>query len=171
MQTLKKIVVIGGGNSAAQEALFLTKFASSIEILVRGERLKASEILIEELKNNPKIKIHFNTTPIEIIGENNKVVKVAATDTKTNMPIDYVTDGVFIFIGLKPNTEFLKDSPVVLNEIGQIITDDDLKTNVRGIFAAGDVRQSATMQIASAVGEGAKAALEVREYLNDLMRK
>ena len=167
----KKLVVIGGGNSAVQESLFLTKFASSIDLLVRGEKMKASEVLIEELRNNPKIKVHYNTIPLEIVGENNRVVKVSATDVKTNQPIDYITDGVFVFIGLKPNTEFLKDGPIALNEIGQIITDDDLKTNVKGVFAAGDVRQSATMQIASAVGEGAKAALAIREYLNDLNRK
>ncbi|HUY53074.1 MAG TPA: FAD-dependent oxidoreductase, partial [Candidatus Dormibacteraeota bacterium] len=159
----KKIVVIGGGNSAAQESLFLTRFATSIDILVRGDKLRASEILIDELKKNSKIKIHFNVTPIEIAGEDNKVTKVVAENTITKKPIDYITDGVFIFIGLNPNTSFLKDSPVALNEIGQIITDDDLKTNVEGIFAAGDVRQAATMQIASAVGEGAKAALEIRE--------
>ncbi len=167
----KKLVVIGGGNSGVQESLFLTKFASSIDLLVRGEKMKASEVLIEELRNNPKIKVHYNTIPLEIVGENNRVVKVSATDVKTNQPIDYITDGVFVFIGLKPNTEFLKDGPIALNEIGQIITDDDLKTNVKGVFAAGDVRQSATMQIASAVGEGAKAALAIREYLNDLNRK
>jgi thioredoxin reductase (NADPH) len=166
----KKLVVIGGGNSAVQESLFLTKFASNIDILVRGDKLKATEILIDEIKKHPKIKIHFNTTPVEIVGENNKVIKVSATDTLTNKPIDYVTDGVFVFIGLKPNTEFLKNGPVAINEIGQIITDDDLRTNVKGVFAAGDVRQMATMQIASAVGEGAKAALEIREYLNDLAR-
>ena len=167
----KKLVVVGGGNSAAQESLFLTRFATSIDILVRGDKLKASEILINELNKNPKIKIHFNVTPNEIVGENNKVIKVAATNTSTNKSVDYFTDGIFIFIGLNPNTEFLKDSPVALNEVGQIITDDDLKTNVKGIFAAGDVRQHATMQIASAVGEGAKAALGIREYLNDLERE
>ncbi|HEY5267875.1 MAG TPA: FAD-dependent oxidoreductase, partial [Candidatus Saccharimonadales bacterium] len=129
----KKLVVIGGGNSAAQESLFLTRFATSIDILVRGNKLKASEILIDELMKNPKIKIHFNVTPNEIIGENNKVVKVAATNTSTNKAIDYFTDGIFIFIGLNPNTEFLKNGLVALNEVGQIITDDNLKTNVKGI--------------------------------------
>jgi thioredoxin reductase (NADPH) len=167
----KKLVVIGGGNSAVQESLFLTKFASSIDILVRGDKLKASEILIDELSKNNKITVHYNIVPNEIVGENNHVIKVAATDISTNKPIDFVTDGVFVFIGLKPNTDFLKNSSIALNEIGQIITDDNLKTNLNGVFAAGDVRQSATMQIASAVGEGAKAALEIREYLNDMARK
>lgn len=167
----KHILVIGGGNSAVQEALFLTKFASKIELLVRSDKLKASEILIEELKRNNKIEIHFNIVPNEIVGEDNHVTMVAATNTITDKKVDFKTDGVFIFIGLKPNTEFLKNSKVALNEIGQIITDDNLRTNIPGVFAAGDVRQSATMQIASAVGEGAKAALEIREYLNDLSRK
>jgi thioredoxin reductase (NADPH) len=166
----KKIVVVGGGNSATQEALFLTKFASSIDMLVRGDRLRASEILIDEVNRNPKIKIFYNVSTDEIVGDGTKVIKVVATNTKTSKSIDYVTDGVFVFIGLKPNTEFLKDGPVKLNEIGQIITDDDLKTNVKGVFAAGDVREHATMQIASAIGEGAKAALEIREYLNELAR-
>lgn len=166
----KKIVVIGGGNSATQEALFLTKFATNIEMLVRGDKLRASEILIDEVIKHPKIKIFYNTTPKEIVGDGTKVLKVATTNTVSGEQKDYVTDGVFVFIGLNPNTEFLKNGPIALNEIGQIITDDDLKTNVKGIFAAGDVRQHATMQIASAVGEGAKAALEIREYLNELAR-
>jgi thioredoxin reductase (NADPH) len=167
----KRLVIVGSGNSAAQESLFLTRFASKIDILVRGNKLKASEILIDELNKNPKITVHYNVVTTEIYGENNKVTKVKATDLLTNKDVDYETDGVFIFIGLKPNTEFLNSSSVELNEIGQVITDDDLKTNISGIFAAGDVRQHSTMQIASAVGEGAKAALEIREYLNQLARK
>ncbi|HUC95503.1 MAG TPA: FAD-dependent oxidoreductase [Candidatus Saccharimonadia bacterium] len=162
----KKIVVIGGGNSAVQESLFLTKFATSIDLLVRSDKLRASEILIDELKRNKKITIHFNTTPKEIIGENGKVTKVLTYKTGTDIKKDFITDGVFIFIGLYPNTDFLKSSIVKLNSIGQVITSDDLETNVEGIYAAGDVREDSTMQIASAVGEGAKAALKIREYLD-----
>ncbi|MDZ7744870.1 MAG: thioredoxin-disulfide reductase [Candidatus Saccharibacteria bacterium] len=162
----KRVVVVGGGNSAVQEAMFLTKFVSHIDLLVRSDKFRASEILQEELKKHTdKITVHFNTTTDEIIGENGKVTKVVGTDKKTNKKVEFPTDGVFVFIGLKPNTQFLKDSDVLLDEIGMVITNAYLETNVKGVFAAGDVRSGATMQIASATGEGATAALMIRKYL------
>lgn len=162
----KKLVVVGGGNSAVQETMFLTKFASHIDMLVRGEKFRASDVLQKELAENDKVTVHFNTTTDEIVGENNKVTKVVATDKTTGQKVDYITDGVFIFIGLQPNTHFLSGSAVELNEIGMVKTDDNLATNLPGIFCAGDVREGATMQIASAAGEGAKAAMMIREYLD-----
>ena len=161
----KRLVVVGGGNSAAQEALFLTRYASHIDILIRGDAWKASEVLIHDVENNDKLHVHFNTTTEEIVGENNKITKVVGKDTKTNELKDFITDGVFVFVGLKPVTYFLKDSGVELDDRGFIKTDFKLRTAVAGIFAAGDVRSGATMQIASAVGEGASAALTIREYL------
>jgi thioredoxin reductase (NADPH) len=164
----KRLVVVGGGNSAVQEAIFLTRFASKIDLLVRGEAMRASEVLQDELKNHKdKIKVHFNTTTDEIVGEEGKVVKVTGTNLKTNKKVDFPTDGVFVFIGLLPNTQFLKDSPVELDELGLIKTDTNLMTTMPGVFAAGDVRSGATMQIASAVGEGATAALMIRKYLEE----
>lgn len=160
----KKLVVVGGGNSAVQEALFLTKFASHIDMLVRSD-LKASEILIKELEANDKIAIHRGTSTDEIVGEDNKVVKVIGT--KDGKKVEFPTDGVFVFVGLLPNTQFLKDSAVELDGVGLIKTDAQLQTNMKGVFAAGDVRSGATMQIASAVGEGATAALRMREYLEE----
>lgn len=160
----KKLVVVGGGNSAVQEALFLTKFATHIDMLVRST-LKASDVLIKELEQNPKITIHLNTTTDEIVGEDNKIVKVVGT--KDGKKTDFPTDGVFVFVGLLPNTGFLKDSAIELDEVGLIKTDATLHTTMNGVFAAGDVRSGATMQIASAVGEGATAALRIREYLDD----
>lgn len=167
----KKLVVVGGGNSAIQESIFLTRFASHIDILVRSEKLRASEILQDELKKYPSITIHYNVTTDEIVGENKLVTKVIGTDKTANKKVEFVTDGVFIFIGLKPNSEFLKDSKVELNEIGMVKTNEKLETNVPGVFCAGDVREHATMQIASAVGEGAEAALSIREYLNEYSRE
>ncbi len=165
----KKLVVVGGGNSAVQEALFLTKFASHIDLLVRGPALRASEILIHEIVKHPKITIHYNTTTDEIIGEDNKVVAVHGTvDGKDNKRVD--CDGVFVFVGLLPNTGFLTGSGVELDERGLVKTDLNLQTNIPGIYAAGDVRSGATLQIASATGEGATAALMVRKYLEDLER-
>jgi thioredoxin reductase (NADPH) len=167
----KKLVVVGGGNSAVQEALFLLKFATHIDLLVRSE-VKASEVLQHELDKKVqegKITIHLGVTTNEIVGEAaegstfKKVTKVLAT--KDGEKVEYVTDGVFVFIGLLPNTGFLKDTEIKLDELGFVLTDKNLQTNVPGVFCSGDVRSGATMQIASAVGEGATAALKIREYI------
>jgi thioredoxin reductase (NADPH) len=159
----KKLVVVGGGNSAVQEALFLTRYATHIDLLVRST-VKASDILIHQLENNPKISIHTSTTTDEIIGDK-FVKKVIGTNTAANKKVEFETDGVFIFVGLKPNTQFVDKQKIKLDEKGLIITDDNLQTSLEGVFAAGDVRSGATMQIASAVGEGATAALKIREYI------
>lgn len=164
----KKLVVVGGGNSAIQESIFLTKFASHIDLLVRGDSLRASEILQHELKEvKNKITVHFNTSTDEILGDKSLVNKVIGTDKKTGKKQEFICDGVFVFIGLKPTTDFLASSGVERSEIGFVKTDADLRTNINGIFAAGDVRDGANMQIASAAGEGATAALKIREYLHD----
>lgn len=168
----KRLVVSGGGNSAVQEAIFLTKFASHIDLLVRST-IKASEILQHELKKHAdKITVHLGTTTDEIIGADvdgvNKVVKVVGT--RAGKKVEFETDGIFVFIGLMPNTQFLKNGPVKLDAIGMVQTTPDLRTNVPGIFAAGDVRSGANMQIASATGEGATAAMMIRKYLEDLER-
>lgn len=164
----KKLVVVGGGNSALQEAIFLTRFTSHIDLLVRST-IKASEVLqhdLQEYIDNGKITVHLGTVPTEIIATDGKVNLVKAT--KDGTATDFHTDGVFIFVGLKPNTQFLAGSGVELDVQGLIKTDNKLQTNVSGIFASGDVRSGATMQIASAVGEGASAALAIREYLDEL---
>ncbi|MBP7820770.1 thioredoxin-disulfide reductase [Candidatus Saccharibacteria bacterium] len=163
----KKLVVVGGGNSAVQEAMFLTKFASHVDLLVRGEKMRASDVLIHELEKNPKITVHMNTTTDEIVGDGKFVNKVVGTNVLNGEKVDFIVDGVFVFIGLKPNTGFLNNS-VELDEIGLIKTNDKLETSIKGVYAAGDVRSGATMQIASAVGEGATAALRIREYLDSL---
>ncbi len=167
----KKLVVVGGGNSAVQEALFLTRFTTHIDMLVRST-IKASEVLKRELDKaveEGKITVHLGTTTDEIVAEDGKVTKVLAT--KNGEKTEFATDGVFIFVGLKPNTQFLRDSPIELDEIGFITTDDHLMTTMHGVFASGDVRSGATMQIASAVGEGATAALNIREFLEGKSRQ
>lgn len=161
----RKLVVVGGGNSAVQEALFLLKYATHIDMLVRSD-VKASEVLQHDLDKAVKagrITIHLNTTTNEIVGENNKVTKVRAT--KDGKPVEIATDGVFVFIGLVPNTGFLKNTNIQLDDRGFIKTDINLQTAIPGVFCSGDVRSGATMQIASAAGEGATAALKIREYL------
>lgn len=161
----KKLAVIGGGNSAVQEALFLLRFATHIDLLVRSD-IKASEILQHELEKQVKagkITVHKGVTTDEIIGADNKVTMVKAT--QNGKKVEFVIDGVFVFVGLLPNTDFLKETEVRLDERGFILTDHSLQTNLPGVFASGDVRSGATMQIASAVGEGATAALKIREFL------
>lgn len=165
----KRLVVVGGGNSAVQEALFLTRYASHIDLLVRS-KFRASDVLIKELeKNKDKITVHLATTTDSINGQDGKVVSV--TTTNNGKEKIFETDGVFVFVGLKPNTDFLKGSDVELDEIGLVKTDNMLQTSVEGIYCAGDVRSGATMQIASAAGEGATAALSIRKYLEDLDRE
>lgn len=167
----KRLVVVGGGNSAVQEAIFLTRFTTHIDLLVRST-LKASEVLQHELQkfvDEGKITVHYGVVPDEIVTEDAKVVRVDAT--KNDEKVSYETDGVFVFIGLKPNTQFLENSGVELDEVGLIKTDLKLATSIPGVFASGDVRSGATMQIASAVGEGATAALSIREYLEELERQ
>lgn len=163
----KHIAVVGGGNSAVQEAIFLTRFATHIDLMVRTT-LKASEVLQKDLQkyvNNGKISIHLGTTTDEIVGSSEgKVVELIGTDTVTGKTVSLNTDGVFVFVGLKPNSGFLNGA-LDVDEIGLIQTDTNLMTSMPGVFAAGDIRSGATMQVASAVGEGATAALKIREYL------
>jgi thioredoxin reductase (NADPH) len=161
----KKLVVVGGGNSAVQEAIFLTRFATHIDLLVRST-VKASDVLQHELEQfvkDGKVTVHLGTTTDEIIGKDNAVTKVIGT--QEGKKVEFPIDGVFVFVGLMPNSQFLKTTPVKLDEIGFVMTDTDLQTDMKGVFAAGDIRSGATMQIASASGEGATAALKIREYL------
>lgn len=167
----KRLVVVGGGNSGVQETIFLTRFASHIDLLVRST-IKASQVLQDDLQqyiDSGKVTVHLGTTPDEIVTQDGKVSAVRVT--KDGAQSDIETDGVFVFIGLKPNTQFLAGSDVELDELGLIKTNEKLETNVPGVYASGDVRSGATMQVASAVGEGATAALEIREYLDALKRK
>lgn len=171
----KRLVVVGGGNSAVQETIFLTRFASHIDLLVRST-IKASEVLQHELeKHKDKVTIHLGVTTDEIVGEEQdgikKVTKVIGTDTATGKKVEFPTDGVFVFVGLKPNTAFLQGSAIELDELGMVKSDERLETSMPGVFVSGDVRSGATMQIATAVGEGAKAALSIREYLESHARE
>ncbi len=161
----KRLVVVGGGNSAIQEAMFLTRFASHIDLLVRST-VKASDVLQHELQkfiDNGKVTVHLGTTTDEIVGEAGAVTKVLGT--KDGKQVEFPTDGVFVFVGLKPNSEFLEGSGIELDHIHLVKSDENLQTTMKGVFVAGDIRSGATMQIASAAGEGATAALKIREYL------
>lgn len=164
----RRLVVIGGGNSAVQEAIFLTRFTSHIDLLVRST-IKASEVLQTELQKHVeagRITVHLNTETTEIIATDGKVTAVKGL--KDGEATEFTTDGVFVFVGLNPNTGFLANTGIELDEQRLIKTDKNLQTSMKGVFASGDVRSGATMQIASAVGEGATAALAIREYLDEV---
>lgn len=167
----RTLAVVGGGNSALQETIFLTRYASHIDLLVRST-IKASEILQQDLQkyiDEGKVTVHLETTTDEIvINEEGRVTSVKVNEKGENKEI--TVDGVFVFVGLKPNTDFLGNSGVELDEVGLVKTDQRLETALEGVFASGDVRSGATMQIASAVGEGAAAALSIREYLDNFDR-
>ena len=170
----QKVVVVGGGNSAVQDAIFLTRYTKHIDLLVRST-IKASEVLKKELAKyveNGLISVHLSEIPTEFIANENQIglAKVKTHNTLTNTNQEYFVDGAFILIGLRPNTQFLAGSGVELDQIGLVKTDNKLQTNLPGVFAAGDVRSGATMQIASASGEGASAALAIREYLNNFKK-
>lgn len=163
----KRLVVVGGGNSGVQEAIFLTRFAEHIDLLVRST-LKASDVLQRDLQSYVdagKVTIHLQTAPTEILADEGGKVRTVRV-IKDGGSVELTTDGVFVFIGLKPNTQFLAGSGVELDERNLIKTDTHLATNVAGVYASGDVRSGATMQIASATGEGATAALSIREFLD-----
>jgi thioredoxin reductase (NADPH) len=179
----KNIAVIGGGNSAAEESLLLTKFGKKVTILVRESELIASSVIQEKVLSHPKIEVLFNTEVKEFVGAESHLNKLHLTNNQTDDESELEVDGAFVFIGLDPNTEFLADSTIVRNKWGFIITGHDLvhnspspkthngrepsflETSIPGIFAAGDVRSGSTKQVVSATGEGATAALLLREYL------
>lgn len=162
----KHIIVIGGGNSAMQESVFLTRFAQKITMLVRGPALKGSEILIRKIESLPNVEVFYNITSTALQAEAGKFKAVEAINTSTQKPVTFEADGAFVFIGLIPNTSFLKGS-VELDEHGFVLTDKTFQTSLKGVFAAGDVRAGSTLQIASAVGEGVTSALMIREYLKE----
>lgn len=161
----KRLIVVGGGNSAVQEAIFLTKFASHIDMLVRSE-IKASEILQKELQKlveAGKITVHLGATPQQIHVQDGHVAGIRVQQSEQERIIE--SDGVFVFIGLLPNTAFLQNSPVKLDDYGFVAVDEHLATNVPGVFASGDVRSNGVLQIAAAVGDGARVAISAREQL------
>lgn len=167
----KTLIAVGGGNSALQEVMFLTRYAKHIDLMVRS-RLRASDVLQKELQKHidaGKVTVHIGATTDEVLVENDTFAGIKTT--KNGVQTVLKADGMFVFIGLIPNTQFLAGSGVELDPQGHIITNENLETSVQGVYASGDVRSGSTMQIATAVGEGAKAAAEIREYLDELKRE
>jgi thioredoxin reductase (NADPH) len=179
----KQVAVIGGGNSAAQESLFLTKFADRVTVLVRKEAFRSTKIIQESVLNNSKIQIRWQTEVKEFIGDKTKLTGLQLRNLQTGTEEEMAVDGAFVFIGLVPNTGFLQESGLILDPWGFLVTGHALlhrgerprgyekrdpfllETSIPGIFAAGDVRDTSTKQVVSAAGEGSSAALMIREYL------
>lgn len=159
----KDVLVVGGGNSAGEESVFLTRFAKSVTIVTRDAALSASKVVQEKVAENPQITVVPHASPSAFTGDS-RLRSVSLTDTVTGESREITPDGVFVFIGLSPNTELVRDV-VALDEFGFIQTDIGLQTSLPGVFAAGDVRAGSTKQAASAAGEGAAVALSIRRYL------
>jgi thioredoxin reductase (NADPH) len=159
----KDIVVIGGGDRAVEEAIFLSGYANRIFLIHRRAALRASEILEEKAKNNPKINFVLDAIVEEIAGET-KVEKVKIKNVKTDSSSEIACQGVFIFVGIEPNTTFLKNL-LEIDEKRFIITDQQMRTSCEGIFACGDCRKKSLYQVITACGEGAVAADSAHKYL------
>lgn len=158
-----QIFVVGGGDSALTEALFLTKFAKELTIVHRRDALRGTKIYQERVFANPKIKMLWNSVVKEIKGD--KIVRsILVKNVKTGEVTELKTEGVFLFVGFSPRTQFLKGL-IILDEAGYIITNEDCQTSVKGVFAAGDCRKRLLRQIATAVGDGATAAFAAEKYL------
>ena len=156
--TGKEIIAVGGGNSALEEAVSLTKYASKVTIVHQFDHFQAFEHAIEEARNNPKIDFIMESTITAFYGNDN----LDSVDIK-----NLKTDGAFIFIGYVPNTEFLKEK-IDLNKWGEIIVSNDMTTSVEGVYAAGDSTAKRFRQVTTAVGDGTIAALAASNYLNEL---
>ena len=164
----KRLAVIGGGNAALEEAVYLTKFASEVFIIHRRSGFRAAQVAIEHAQNNPKIDFKLNYTLEEIAG-NDKVEKVILKNKESSEIEELQVDGVFIYIGTEPNTKFAADY-FNTDDNGYIITDGLLRTNIEGVYAVGDIRNTPLRQVATAVGDGALAAVQIERYLADYER-
>ena len=182
----KQVAVVGGGNSATEESLLLTKFADQVTILARRDHFKASAVIREKVLSHPKIAVRWNTQVNEFIGRESKLTELKLLNNRTGDSEIFPINGAFIFIGLDPNTGFLAGSRIALDPWGFVTTGHALlhrdhrpkgfegrdpyllETSVPGVFAAGDVRDTSTKQVVSAAGEGSTAALLIREYLKSV---
>jgi thioredoxin reductase (NADPH) len=162
----QKVVVVGGGDTALEESLYLTKFAREITIIHRRDRLRATKILQERIFSNKKINIAWDSIVIKILGQE-KVEGVLIKNIKTGQERGIFSQGVFMFVGDLPNTKFL-EGVIKLDDRGYIVTDDNMMSSHEGIYACGDVRKKILRQVVTACGEGATAAFAAEKYIEEL---
>lgn len=163
----KKVAVVGGGDAAVEEAMFLTRFAEQVVIIHRRDELRAINVLQERAKDNEKIEFRLNTV-VEAIQGNQKVESLRLRNVVTGDIQEEPFDGVFIFVGTQPNTKFL-EGVLSLDEKGCIVTNETMGTSLKGVYAAGDVRNTPFRQVATAVGDGAIAANSAEQYLAEIL--
>lgn len=166
--TDKEIIVVGGGNSALEEAVSLTKYASKVTIVHQFDHFQAFEHAILEAKNNPKIDFIMESSISEFIGEE-RLESVNIKNLKTGEVYNRKIDGTFVFIGYVPNTEFLKGK-IDLNQWGEIVVKSDMSTSIDGVFAAGDSITKRFRQVTTAVGDGTIAAIAASAYINEIKK-
>jgi thioredoxin reductase (NADPH) len=159
----KKVVVVGGGDAAIEEGVYLTKFAEQVTIIHRREGFRASQIAIKRAKDNPKIRFELNAVVEEILGLD-RVEGVRIHEVLSGVTREIPADGVFIYVGTDPNAQFIPEE-IETDDRGYILTNHLLQTNIQGVYAAGDIRNTPLRQVATAVGDGALAAVEVEKYL------
>lgn len=159
----KDVVVVGGGDSALEEGLFLTRFANRVRIIHRRDELRAGEALKRRAFANEKISFVWDTVVEEIQG-NGKVQKVRLRNVKSDAASELETDGVFIFIGHYPNSDLFKGQ-VEMDKVGYLLTDERMMTSVAGVFAAGEIQDPVFRQIATSVGQGCAAAMMTERWL------
>jgi thioredoxin reductase (NADPH) len=166
----KEIAVVGGGNTALEEAVSLTKYASKVTLIHQFDHFQGFKHAQDEAKNNEKINIMLNSRIISFNG-NDKLSSITVENLLTHEQTEIMLDGVFIFIGYEANTDFLQGKCIQLNERQEIVTDDSLQTNVKGVFAAGDAISKRFRQITTAVSDGTIAALNAMDYINQQKQK
>lgn len=165
----KELVVVGGGDSAVEEAVFLTRFASKVTIIHRRDQFRAQKILQKRAMENEKISVIWDTQVKEIRGEG-KVQSVLLENVKTKEQSELATDGVFIYVGMDPLTDSVRGLGIT-NEAGYVLTDEKMNTKVKGVFAAGDVREKMLRQVVTATGDGSIAAQSAQHFVEELNEK
>lgn len=166
-----EVFCIGGGDTAVEEAMFLTKFARKVNLVHRRDEFRAAKSIVEKAHKNEKLNMIMNAVPVEIGGDG-AAEFIKFKDTVTGEITEYKAHeddgilGVFVFVGYLPNTELYKDV-VTVDESGYVITDDNMKTNIPGVFSAGDVRQKSLRQVVTATADGAIAAVQAEKYIEE----
>ncbi|MEO7712496.1 MAG: FAD-dependent oxidoreductase [Gemmatimonadaceae bacterium] len=159
------IVVVGGGDAAVEEADFLTRYASKVYVIHRRDEFRASRILQERLRANPKVEVLWSTVPVEIVGDGQGLMSgIVLRDVKTDAVRTLDATGCFVFVGFRPNTGII-DAHFDHDDMGYVLTDTSMQTSIKGLFAAGDLRSQLTRQVTTAVGDATTAAIAVEKYL------
>ena len=162
-----EVVVVGGGNTAVEEAIYLTKFADKVTVVHRRDEFRASKVAVEKALSNEKMHVVWDSVVEEIYGDG-IVEGVKLKNVKTGEVTDYPTDGVFVFVGTRPISGFAKGL-IEMNERGYIITDENMKTSAEGVFAAGDIRVKMLRQVITAAADGAIAAISAEKYIEETL--